>query len=388
MHARHGLALVALSVLFGASCAPSTSTDGEENGADHANDWEKAYEAAVSDPTCSGIVVPDKANFGHKIALTFDDGPNLETTPKVLEVLKKHGAHAAFMLNGMRVTTDAHKKLLKEMKAAGHILANHTQHHLNAVTLSSDKLHSEIEGTDKILFDLDLSPKYFRFPFGSSNCDTAKLARSYGYTITGWHVDSADWCFAADGGTCKKSTFKYVPDQYRNDMGAYVLSQIAQTKGGIVLFHDIHGNTANHLDAILASLEEEGYTWTTIDDLSTFPKLNGAAAAPPAAWIGSACTKDGDCSFDKTGFCLRGAEGAASGVCSVPCEGYCADKDGYASTFCATIDGATPSGACAQKVAAENGECAKLAGTHAVSVDRFVGNSTAKPATADVCLPK
>ena len=385
MNLGRGLALASLTALVAFGCAPSSEDTAEENGAEHANDWEKAYEAPVSDPSCSGIVVPDHANFNHKIALTFDDGPNLETTPKVLEILKKHGIHAAFMLNGMRVTSDAHKKLLKDMLAAGHILANHTQHHLNAVTLSAADLKKEIEGTDKVLFDLDMTPKYLRFPFGSSNCETAKTARGYGYTVTGWHVDSADWCFAAGQGVCKKSTFKYVDDAFRSDMGGYVLSQVETYKGGIVLFHDIHGNTANHLDVIIGALEERGYSFVTIDDTSVFPKLNGQAAAP-TVWIGSACAADKDCSFDKTGYCLKGA-GAAAGICSIPCEGYCPDKDGFAGTFCATVGGDTPSGTCAQKSETENGACAKLAGTKATAADRFVGASTAKPATADVCLP-
>lgn len=387
MNLRRGLAFAVLAVLpatLGFGCAPQD--DGIEEAADeHANDWERAYEAPVSDPTCSGIVVPDKANFNHKIALTFDDGPNLETTPKVVEVLKKHNARGLFLLNGVRVTSAAHTKLLKEMLAAGHLLGNHTQHHLNAVTLSSAKLNDEIGSTDKILFDLGPTPKFFRFPFGSSNCETAKLARSYGYTVAGWHVDSADWCFAAGGGVCKKSTFKYVPDEFRNDMGGYVLSQVEGTKGGVVLFHDIHPNTANHLDVILAALEERGYSFVSLDDATVFPKLNGAAP-PPEVWIGSACKADKDCAFDKTGYCLKAA-GAESGVCSIPCEGYCPDKDGFAGTFCATVGGDTPAGTCAQKSETENDACAKLAGTKVTTAERFVGASTAKPATADVCLP-
>ena len=387
MNLRRGLffaALAALTATLGFGCAPQDDA-AEESAEEHANDWEKAREAPVSDPSCSGIVVPDHANFNHKIALTFDDGPNLETTPKVLAVLKKHSAQGLFLLNGMRVTSAAHTKLLHDMLDAGHLLGNHTQHHLNAVEQTTTKLKSEIEGTDKILFDLGFTPKYFRFPFGSSNCDTAKLARSYGYTITGWHVDSADWCFAAGGGVCKKSTFKYVDDAFRSDMGGYILSQVQGTKGGVVLFHDIHANTANNLDVILGALEDQGYSFVRIDDATVFPKLNGAAPAP-TVWIGSPCKVDGDCSFDKTGYCLK-ATGAESGVCSIPCEGYCPDKDGFAGTFCATVGGDTPSGTCAQKSETENDAGAKLAGTKATTVDRFVGASTAKPATAEVCLP-
>ena len=60
----------------------------------------------------------------------------------------------------------------------------------------------------------------------------------------------------------------------RNDMQAYVLSQVRATGGGVILFHDIHQNTADHLDAILTALEAEGVTFVRLDDSAVFPKLN------------------------------------------------------------------------------------------------------------------
>jgi peptidoglycan/xylan/chitin deacetylase (PgdA/CDA1 family) len=329
------------------------------------------------------VNVPDKSGFHKKVALTFDDGPNLQTTPHVLDVLKEHGIHAAFLINGKRVTTDAHRALLDRMIREGHIIGNHTQDHQNATTLSESAFRSQVDKTDAVIRAAGVTPKYFRFPFGASSCNTAKIVRDdYGFVITGWHIDSADWCFASGGGSCPKSTFKYVADEYRNDMIGLTLSQVENTGGGIVLFHDIHPNTANNLDAILDRLEAEGFTFTTIDDTTTFPKLNSEnpSALP---FVGTTCQADEACAFTD-GYCLRGS--TTSGVCSQACEGYCPDSDGHAPTFCAAVN--PSAGACLPKAGLLNDDCKGLPGTAAVELDRFIGSSTAPATKATVCVPQ
>jgi hypothetical protein len=80
----------------------------------------------------------------------------------------------------------------------------------------------------------------------------------------------------------------------------YVMSQACANDGGVVLFHDIHPSTANHLDEILTSLENEGYTFVRIDDTAAFPKLNGVAPAPQA-FVGDPCTTNAQCAFSAAG---------------------------------------------------------------------------------------
>lgn len=384
--ARSALALAALAAL--ALMAPACVTEGpddeEHDEDDVAAEWEEAYEQQqdLKDASCSGVIVPDKSGFAKKVALTFDDGPNLETTPHVLDVLKEHGIHATFLINGKRVTSDAHRALLQRMIREGHIVGNHTHDHKNSTTLSESEFRSQVEKTDAVIRAAGITPKYFRFPFGASTCKTASIVRDYGYVITGWHIDSADWCFASGGGTCPKSTFKYVPDQYRNDMSALTLSQVKNTGGGIVLFHDIHANTANHLDAIIDTLESEGFTFTNVDDLQTFPRLN-ADNETALPFIGTSCKTDEVCAYDQ-GYCLRG--GTADGVCSQACEGFCPDADGHAPTFCAAVN--PSAGACLPKADLLNDDCKALPGTVAKELDRFVGSSSAMAAKATVCVPQ
>lgn len=238
---------------------------------------ENLEEPKADSPDCSGVRVPDRSGFRKRIALTFDDGPNPSTTPKVLEVLRAHRAPATFFTNGNRYNSRTAKALAAEIAADNlFILANHSYGHKDLARQPTRVVSTEISSTDALLREAGATPAYFRFPFGSSTCETMRIARDAQYIVTGWHVDSADWCFAAGGGTCKPSTFRYVPDALRESMLGYVLSQVRTTGGGIVLLHDIHPNTANNLDAILTALEADGFQFVRLDDAMTFPRLHAA----------------------------------------------------------------------------------------------------------------
>ncbi len=379
----HRWLLVAIgfsSFHFVAAC---TDDDGDEDAAL----FEQAYDDNQVEPKadgtdCSGVRVPDRPGFGKRIALTFDDGPNPETTPKVIEILHRHNAPAAFFNNGMRYGAAGAKPIAAQIAADPlFILANHSQRHLNLAQQSATTIASEIDGTDALIREAGETPRYFRFPFGSATCSAKQAAVSRGYIVTGWHIDSADWCYAAGGGYCKPATFKYVPDAMRHDMLGYVMSQAREYGGGIILFHDIHASTANNLDAILTALEGEGFSFVRLDDPAVFPRLNGAT--PPAAkFIGDKCETDADCAFTANG---QAGHCHAAKFCTISCAGSCPDLDGKAPTFCIADAGA---GTCAVKPALQNGSCAALPLTVAKEMPRFVGSSGVPPSTATVCAPR
>jgi peptidoglycan/xylan/chitin deacetylase (PgdA/CDA1 family) len=266
-----------VAVLTAAACT-DRATDHDDREL-----FEQAHEENLVEPKtdgtdCSGVRVPDRGGFGKRIALTFDDGPNPTTTPKVLEVLRAHNAPATFFTNGNRYGSSQAQALAKEIAHDElFILANHSQNHTNLAEQTSTAVENEIVRTDALIRAAGETPKYFRFPFGSSTCLTMTLAQQHGYIVTGWHIDSADWCYAASRGICKPETFRYVPDSMRESMMAYVLSQARAAKGGIILFHDIHANTANNLDGILTALEADGFTFVRLDEESVFPRLHGVA---------------------------------------------------------------------------------------------------------------
>lgn len=265
-----------LAVLATACVADEEIDSHDEDGGLFEQAYEEGQAEGKTDGTdCSGVRVPDRNGFAKRIALTFDDGPNPVTTPKIIDVLHKHRAPATFFNNGRRYLVGGAKEVAARIAAdPDFILANHSQDHLNLAQQSLATVETQLMKTDALIRAAGETPKYFRFPFGSATCNGMTKARSYGYVVTGWTIDSADWCYAAGGGSCKKSTFKYVDDALRDDMQGYILSQLRSTGGGIMLMHDIHANTADKLDEILTTLEQQGYTFVRLDDAGAFPKLN------------------------------------------------------------------------------------------------------------------
>lgn len=82
-------------------------------------------------------------------ALTFDDGPSPDTTPGLLEVLARHGAHATFFLVGERA--QAHPGLVAEIAAAGHEIANHLMRDERSALLPDDRFRHDLAETTALL---------------------------------------------------------------------------------------------------------------------------------------------------------------------------------------------------------------------------------------------
>lgn len=109
----------------------------------------------------------------------------------------------------------------------------------------------------------------------------------------------------------------------------------------------------------------------------------GGGEATERRWIGSACEAAEDCALG-----LEGQTCHPTGqLCVARCEGYCPDRSGFATTFCVSLDGGS-TGTCLPKAAPQNGDCGGLPGTEARSMERFIGSSSARAATATVCAPR
>ena len=109
------------------------------------------------------------AGAGSRVALTFDDGPDPEVTPRVLDLLDDHGARASFFVIGRRAA--AHPDLARETVRRGHRLENHTYRHSNAFAFGGPRtLGREIDRAQKCLERLaGRRPRYFRAPVGIVN---------------------------------------------------------------------------------------------------------------------------------------------------------------------------------------------------------------------------
>lgn len=187
---------------------------------------------------------PTPPATGKVVALTFDDGPNPETTRKVLDTLKKYNAKATFFMLGSRVSF--YPELVKEMKDAGHELGNHTWNHPDLTKASTKKIATEINNTsDAIAQASGSKPTVFRPPYGAVN----KTVRSQtNLPVILWDVDTLDWKYRS-APRLLESVKQHVRD------------------GSIILMHDIHPSTADGLDAVLAYLQGEGYSFVTVSEL-------------------------------------------------------------------------------------------------------------------------
>ena len=138
-----------------------------------------------------------------KIAyLTFDDGPTLKATSKILDILKEEDVKATFFVVGKHVAK--HPELIKREYLEGHYIANHGYHHDNLKLYeSSDSFISEIKNTDIEIGKAIGIPNYcshvFRFPNGymsshykSKKKEVSKLLLDMNYTYIDWNCLNND----------------------------------------------------------------------------------------------------------------------------------------------------------------------------------------------------
>lgn len=182
------------------------------------------------------------------IALTFDDGPHPERTPRVLDALRKHGAHATFFVTGKNAA--AHPDIVRRIMAEGHTIGNHTYSHpANFPWLGQSKMKHDIDRCDTALEKITgHRPTLFRPPFGITN---PPLARALGgrYTVAGWDIRSLD--------TIARRPRQRVFERVRRRL----------RPGAVVLLHDDRAGSDTLTEMILTHLEHTGYTVERFDKL-------------------------------------------------------------------------------------------------------------------------
>lgn len=135
-----------------------------------------------------------------EVFLTFDDGPNPEITPWVLDQLAKYDAKATFFLVGDNVRK--YPRLAKEVLEAGHTIGNHTYSHMNGWKNSSHIYLQEVEKADCIIEDvLGFRPRYFRPPYGRINFFTSKKILK-NHQVIMWDILARDFDFRLTNRQC------------------------------------------------------------------------------------------------------------------------------------------------------------------------------------------
>lgn len=219
--------------------------------------------------TSSSVVTynPDKKH----VALTFDDGPNADTTKIVLEALKKNNCRATFFIVGKNVTGKTNA-LVKMEKDLGCELGNHSFDHARLpgliteeeveseeseasgepeVKLNTEAAQAELDKTDEaVKAAAGVRPTVCRAPYGEWS-DAVLSLMNRPHIL--WSLDTLDW-------------------KYRDTERLIEVVRDSRQDGDIILMHDIHETTANAIDQICQDLTEDGYETVTVTELAA---ING-----------------------------------------------------------------------------------------------------------------
>ncbi len=181
------------------------------------------------------------------IALSFDDGPNLVTTPLVLDVLEENGIKASFFVEGQYIN-DTTAAMMLRASALGCDIENHSWSHQPMSTLSDEEINTEIYNTSALIEKyVGHAPRFFRPPYIDHN----KLMHSLiGLTFI-----------------CGQGCDDWVPEVTAQQRADSVIAHAAD--GQIVLLHDFEGNTntVEALKTIIPELKARGFEFVTVPEL-------------------------------------------------------------------------------------------------------------------------
>jgi peptidoglycan-N-acetylglucosamine deacetylase len=219
----------------------------------------------------------------NKVAITFDDGPDPQWTPKILDVLKQKKATATFFLIGIQ--TDKFSRLAKRIYTEGHTIGNHTFTHPDVSGISTGYMKVELNLTERLFASMmGIRATLMRPPYAideepdtSDQVRPLEIPQEMGYITVGNRIDPNDW---SDN-----------PRRSAEQISAYVLSHLPPCKlenlrcGNIVLLHDGGGNrseTVRALPMIIDGIRAKGYEIAPVYELLGMQRANVMAPLPRA----------------------------------------------------------------------------------------------------------
>ena len=236
MAARTPLALAALVALAAPARADVATTPPAAATTTAKKPVEKGWPSPAAGPSRSGAP---------EIIFTFDDGPNEPTTKLVLDALAKHHVHAIFFENGWHYETapEPSQRMLDRIVAEGHIVANHTQDHLQLCSMKDDEKRAyQVDHSHDLLERLSGLPVlWFRTPYGSHCPRVLALLEERHLDHFHWDIDAQEW--------------KH-PDP--NRAAKYIIEHIQRLQDrAVILMHDTKAATTKALPQILDWLDAE-----------------------------------------------------------------------------------------------------------------------------------
>jgi peptidoglycan/xylan/chitin deacetylase (PgdA/CDA1 family) len=182
------------------------------------------------------------------IAITFDDGPMKDFTPRLLDLLKSEKVPAAFFLIGKNIA--GNEAEVKRMVNEGHVIGNHSYSHTFWFSLNkSDVMFSDMKKCDEeILRATGKKPRFFRPPYGVINPMVKKAIEKGNYDCIGWSIRTYD--------TKAKNAELLLQKSLKN-----------LSNGDIILFHDWGKFTIGILSDFITEVRARGFEIVGLDEL-------------------------------------------------------------------------------------------------------------------------
>jgi peptidoglycan/xylan/chitin deacetylase (PgdA/CDA1 family) len=188
------------------------------------------------------------------LALSFDDGPDLKYTPKILDILKKYKVKATFFVVGALV--QKYPATFHRIIREGHAVGNHGYQHLKICELTPDKARYQLTKNQEIITK-NGGPRQliFRPPYGALDPASINLINKQGYQIILWTIDSFDW-----RGLKKQQVITNVVPHINH---GYIVLQHSASESKL---EDLTGSI-EALPEIIKSAKSRGYRFITIPEL-------------------------------------------------------------------------------------------------------------------------
>ena len=254
--------LICLGVLLGV-LVPGTvylSRRAEAETALPAGSWGLSFRDAnkppVADATAEQLAAYDAKYIGDTagstVYLTFDCGYENGNTAQILDVLKAHGAPAAFFVVGNYLTSEP--ELVRRMAEEGHIVGNHTWSHPDMSGISDQTAFSQqlekVRDAYREVTGQEM-PMYYRPPQGIYSQENLAMAKELGYRTVFWSLAYVDW--KQDAQPSEQEALEKLTSRIHN--------------GAVVLLHNTSSTNAAVLDRVLTAWEDMGYSFGTLDQL-------------------------------------------------------------------------------------------------------------------------
>ncbi len=181
------------------------------------------------------------------VALTFDDGPHPAYTPQILAILERYNIKATFFVVGEMA--QKYPDLIRAENAAGHVLGNHTYHHVNLAKIPLAEITTEWQACQDVVKSITgRRMRFCRPPGGDYDADVITAAMATGLTTVLWTDDPGDYA-SPGAGVIEKRVLKRIHS------------------GGIILLHDGVQQTLEVLPTIIQVLQKKGLKFVTIPEM-------------------------------------------------------------------------------------------------------------------------